>query len=107
MLSVKGYDLLLGRTVSEKAARQQVFDIVAPYFLSSEDMETVAEANPEEMAHWLETFTATQKGLVHTSLNFATKLYCIDRYFPSKGSVPTPEHAAELGLPSGKSILSR
>ncbi len=73
----------------------------------SEDMETVAEADPEEMAHWLETFTATQKGLMHTSLNIAAKLYCIDRYFPSKGSIPTPEHAAELGLPPGKSFLSR
>ncbi len=105
MLSMKGYDLLLGRTMSEKAARQQVFYIIAPYFLSSEDMETVAD--PEEMAHWLETFTATQKGFVHTSLNVAAKLYCIDRYFPSKGSIPTPKHAAELGLPAGKSFLSR
>ena len=107
MLSVKGYDIPLGRTVGEKATRQQVFDIIALYFLSSEDMETVAEANPEEMAHWLETFIATQKGLVHTSLNIAAKLYCIDRYFPSKGSVPTSEHAAELELPSENSILSR
>ena len=86
MLSMKGYDLLLGRTMSEKAARQQVFDIIAPYFLSSEDMETVAEADPEEMAHWLETFTATQKGLVHTTLNMAAKEYCIATYYPPRGS---------------------
>ena len=30
MLSVKGYDLPLGRTSSEEAARQQVFDITLP-----------------------------------------------------------------------------
>ena len=107
MLSLKGYDIPVGRTASEKLTREEVFNLIAPYFLSSEDMETIGEADPEEMALWLETFTNTQKGLLYTSLNVATKSFCIDNYFPCKGSVPTPEHAAELGLPSGKSILSR
>jgi len=107
MLSLKGYDIPLGRTVGERAIRQQVFDIIAPYFLSSEDMETVAGADPEEMALWLETFTATQKGLLYTTLNIAAKDYCIATYYPSRGSIPTHEHGAELGLPAGKSILSR
>ncbi len=104
---MKGYDIPLGRTVSEKALRQLVFDIIAPYFLSSEEMKTVEEADPEEMAHWLETFTSTQKGLLYTTLNITAKEYCIATYYPPRGSIPTPEHAAELGLPAGKSILSR
>ncbi len=70
-------------------------------------METVAEADPEEMAIWLETFTATQKGLVYTSFNIAAKEYCIATYFPPNSSIPAPEHAAQLGLPAGKSFLSR
>ena len=107
MLSLKGYDIPVGRTAGEKATREEVFNLIAPYFLSSEDMETIGEADQEEMALWLETFTNTQKGLLYTSLNVATKSFCIDNYFPCKGSIPTPEHAAELGLPSGKSILSR
>ena len=107
MLSLKGYDIPVGRTGDEKLTREEVFNLIAPYFLSSEDMETIGEADPEEMALWLETFTNTQKGLLYTSLNVATKSFCIDNYFPCKGSIPTPEHAAELGLPSGKSILSR
>jgi hypothetical protein len=50
MLSLKGYEIPLGRTTSEQAARQQVFDVIAPYFLSAEDMKTVAETEEEEMA---------------------------------------------------------
>ena len=54
MPSLKGYEIPLGRTASEKAARQQVFDIIAPYFLSAEDMKIVAKTGEEEMALWLE-----------------------------------------------------
>ena len=107
MLSLKGYDIPLGRTVGEKALRRQVWDIIAPYFLSAEDMKTVAEADPEQMDLFLESFTATQKGLLYTTLSIAAKEYCIKTYYPARGSIPTPEHAAELGLPAGKSILSR
>jgi hypothetical protein len=107
MLSLKGYDIPLGRTVYEKSIRRQVWDIIAPYFLSAEDMKTVAEAHPEEMSLFLESFTATQKGLLYTTLSIAAKEYCIKTYYPARGSIPTPEHAAELGLPAGKSILSR
>ena len=107
MLSLKGYDIPLGRTVYEKSIRQQVWDIIAPYFLSAEDMKTVAEADPEPMDLFLESFTATQKGLLYTTLSIAAKEYCIATYYPPRGSIPTHEHAAELGLPAGKSILSR
>jgi hypothetical protein len=107
MLSLKGYDIPLGKTVSEKSIRQRVWGIIAPYFLSAEDMKTVAEADPEEMALFLESFTATQKGLLYTTLSIATKEYCIATYYPPRGSIPTFEHGAELGLPAGKSILSR
>ncbi len=107
MLSVRGCEIPLNRTTSEKAARQQVFDIIAPYFLSSEDIKTVADADQEEMALWLETFTATQKGLLYTTLNIAAKEYCIATCFLPNGSIPAPEHAAQLGLPAGKSFLSR
>ena len=91
MLSLKGYDIPLGRTTSEKAARQQVFDVIAPYFLSEEDMKTVAETEEEEMALWLETFTAMQKGLLFTSLNITAKEHCINRYFPPNGLIPAPK----------------
>jgi hypothetical protein len=72
-------------------------------------METVTETDPEDimMALCLETFTATQKGLVYTSWNIAAKEYCIATCFPPKCSIPTPEHAAELGLPAGKLFLSQ
>ncbi len=57
MLSLKGYDLPLGRTTREKATRQQVFDIIAPYFLSADDMEIVAESGrkigPSDWKHLL------------------------------------------------------
>jgi hypothetical protein len=69
MLSLLGHDIPLGRTTHDKAARQQFFDIIAHYFLSAEAIRTVGEAEQEEMTLWLETITATQKGLLYTSLN--------------------------------------
>lgn len=39
-------------------------------------MRTVTEAEPEETALWLETFTAKQEGLLYISLNIAAKEHC-------------------------------
>jgi hypothetical protein len=107
MLSRRGYDIPLGRTTVERAARQEVFDIIAPYFLSAEGLQTVEQADQEEVALWLETFTNTQKGLLYTSLNILAKEHCITTSFPPNGAIPPPHHAAQLGLPAGKSFLSR
>ncbi len=41
ILSLRGYDIPLGRTTVKRGARHGVFDIIAPYFLSAKIMRTV------------------------------------------------------------------
>ena len=84
MLGLLGHDIPLGRTTADKAARQQVFDIIAPYFLSAEAIRTVGESEQEETTLWLETFTATQKGLLYTSLNICCEGAWHFKTFPAE-----------------------
>ena len=74
-MSLYGFDVPLGKTSTDKRKRREVFEIIHPYTLSEEDMEEVAEAGEQQIELWLESFTATQKGLLGTTLSYYTKQY--------------------------------
>jgi hypothetical protein len=106
MMSIRGYDIPLGRTTKDNALRQEVFDIIAPYVLSAE-IRMVNETDPHNRNLWFETFTNSQKGVLFTSLNGLAKDYYRKNYFPDNGAYPPVEFASLLGLPSGMSFLVR
>ena len=107
MMSVRGYDIPIGKTKTEVLARQELFDIIHPYVLSAEDMKIVNREDEHVRALWFETFTNAQKGVLLTSLGILSKEEFSTNFFPPKGSLPPPECAALMGLPPGKSFLHR
>ena len=81
--------------------------VIAPYCLSTEDMEEVETFSRREMDVWLQSFTNTQKGVIFTSLLSNAKEWFRKKYFPSAGAYPATSYAELLGLPAGHTILER
>ncbi len=106
-MSIVGYDIPLGRTTKDNTLRQEVFDLIAPYVLSAEEIQMVDETDPQIRGLWFETFTNSQKGVLFTSLNALAKEFYRKFYFPDNGTCPPPEFAALLCLPPGMSFLAR
>ena len=107
MMSVAGMDLPLGKSSKDQLLRERVYNIIAPYCMSKEDMEEVEAFSERERNLWLESFTNTQKGLIFTSLFSNAKDWFRQKYFPSGGAYPASTYANLIGLPPGKSILER
>ena len=89
-MSVRGYDIPVGKTAADQKARQEILDIIAPYIFSPEDMRTIHEESETGRALWLETFTNSQKGMLFTGLNITAKDEYSRRFFPFGGAVPAP-----------------
>jgi hypothetical protein len=68
MMSVVGHELPLGKSSEDQILRDRIFNLIAPYCLSTEDMEEVETFSRREMDVWLQSFTNTQKGVIFTSL---------------------------------------
>lgn len=64
---VVGHKMPLGRSTADQVLRNEIFDIINPYFLSPEDLQIVNVADVQQKTLWLETITNTQKG---SSMNF-------------------------------------
>lgn len=105
-LALHGPDIPMARSPLDKIRRKEVFDIIAPYTMSTDDMETF-EATPERVQDlWLESFTASLKGILFTSLQRLTK-YEFSKCFPSHGASPAQIHGSAVGIFPGQSILDR
>ena len=72
-MSLLGYDVPLGKSAIDKANRREVFEIIHPYIMSPADMEEVEAAGDQVKDLWLESFTATQKGMICTALSYFNK----------------------------------
>ena len=107
MMSERGYDIPVGKSSADQKARQEIFDIIAPYIFSAEDMRIIHDESETGRILWLETFTNTQKGILFTGLNLLAKDEYSTRFFPRGGALPAPDYAKMLGLPPGKTFLSR
>ena len=73
MMSVRGYDIQVGKSAADQKARQEIFDIIAQYIFSPEDMRIIHEESEPVRALCLETFSNSQKGMLFTSLNIPAK----------------------------------
>ena len=105
-LALYGPDIPMARNPLDKIRRKEIFDIVVPYTMSREDVE-IFEATPERLQDlWLESFTASLKGILYTSLKKLTKDE-FSKCFPSHGASPAQIHGAAVGILSGQSILDR
>jgi len=56
-----------------------------------EDLVTVRQTDPALKALWLETFTNSLKGMLHSNLNINAKYEFADNFFPSRGALPPPD----------------
>ena len=105
-MSMHSINVPLGKTAADKRKRKEVFEIIHPYIMSPADMEEVEEAGVEVKDLWLESFTATQKGMIGTTLSYYTKQY-FQYFFPSRGLIPNNKYGSLVGLPPGATILQR
>ncbi len=89
--------------------RNEIFEIIYPYVLWSDDLVTVQQTNPVIKALWLETFTNSEslKGMLHNNLNINAKHEFAGNFFPPRGALPPPDFGVLLGLEFEKSILHR
>jgi hypothetical protein len=88
MLSEYGYDFPTGRSMTALNARNGIFEIIHPYLLSKDDLETVQRTDPGINALWLETFTNSLKGMLHNNLNINAKHEFAGNFFPPRGALP-------------------
>ncbi len=47
VMSIRGFDIPLGRTTKDNALRQEVFDLIASYVLLAEEIRMVNETEPQ------------------------------------------------------------
>ena len=105
-MSLYGTDVPMRVTHADNIRRRKIFNIIAPYVLSQQDMSTVQETPQNLVDLWLTTFTNSQKGVIGNLYN-QTKSMAKQLFFPSSGTVPAQENAALVGLRSGTTILDR
>ncbi len=107
-MSVVGHELPLGKSTEDQILRDRIFNMIAPYCLSTEDMEDLETFSERERDVWLQSFTNTQKGVIFTSLlSNAKEWFRKKKKFPSAGAYPATSYAELLGLPAGHTILER
>ena len=107
MMSVVGHEIPLGKSSEDLILRDRIFNMIAPYCLSTEDMEELETFSKREIDVWLQSFTNTQQGVIFTSLLSNAKEWFRKKYFPSAGAYPASAYAELLGLPAGHTILER
>ena len=105
-MALYGPDIPLARSPVDNAKRRQIFDIVAPYTMSTEDVQMVDAAPQRVQDLWLESFPASLKGMLFTSLQKLTKDE-FGKSFPAYGAFPAPMHAEAVGLAANQTILDR
>ena len=86
--------------------RQKIYGIIAPYVLSAEDMQEIDEAPRQLKELWLESLAKTNRTMVQTNMQRATK-ELLRKALPSKDLVPSRRFRVMLGLEDETSILHR
>ena len=105
-MALYGPDIPLARNIVDQRKRKEIFDIIAPYSMSLDDME-IFESTPQKVQDlWLESFTASVKGMLFTGLQKLSKIE-FGKCFPAHGASPAAVHGASVGLGPGQSILHR
>ena len=105
-MSLYGFDVPCGKNGLAVSRRQKIYDIIAPYVLSAEDMKEIAEAPRQLKELWLESLANTNRTMVHTNTQRATK-ELLRKAFPSKDLVPSRRFRVMLGLEDETSVLHR
>jgi len=90
----------------DQEARDLIFDIIAPYCLSAEDIEAIDEYPVHIRNLWLTSFTNSQNVMIFSKLLPAVKDQ-FRTYFPHKGASPKASVGRKIGLLPGQSILDR
>ena len=90
----------------DQEARDLIFDIVAPYCLSAEDIEAIEEYPVHIRNLWLTSFTNSQNVMIFSKLLPAVKDH-FRTYFPHNGASPKASVGRKVGLLPGQSILDR
>ena len=105
-MSLYGFDVPCGRNSKATARRKKIFDIIAPYVMSQEDIDAVAERPVLLRDLWLESLANTHRTMLHSKLQRNTKDF-LHKFFPSNGCLPKAKNAALVGLSASATILDR
>ena len=97
-MSMYGFEVPCGRNQLAAGRRKKVFDIIAPYVMSQDDLDAVAERTQYLRDLWLESMANAARTMLQSKLQVKTKEF-MRRFFPSNGLFPTKKHAALIGLP--------
>lgn len=104
-MALYGSDVPNSKKPVDASRREQIFSIVAPYCLSRDDLNAIAEYPDNIKDMWLMTFTNSQSVMLGKLLT-CTKEY-FRKYFPSGGASPKTSLGKKIGLDPGQSILDR
>ena len=105
-MALYGYHVPFRKTPEDSARRKVVFDIIAPYCLSKDDMKVVQASSQQQQDLWLESFANSQKVLLHIKL-LQTAKNCFRKYFPDGAVSPLRRDGKMVGLEPGQTILDR
>jgi len=105
-MALTGADVPNGKSAEHQLRREEIFDIVAPYCFSAEDMAALAEYPDSVKDLWLMSFTNSQNVMISSKLMTAVKDH-FRSYFPDKGASPKASLGKKIGLVPGQSILDR
>jgi hypothetical protein len=105
-MSMFGFDVPCGRNQVAASRRKKIFDVIAPYVMSQEDIDTVASRPAYLRDLWLESFANAARTMLSSKLQIRTK-ELLRKFFPSNGLLPTKRHAALIGMAPNATILDR
>jgi len=106
-MALYGVDVPTSKKDDDIQRRQTIFDIVAPYCLSADDIEAVNNEYADNIRDlWLASFTCSQNVMIYTKLMSSVKEH-FRNYFPPNGLSPKACLGRKIGLAPGQSILDR
>jgi hypothetical protein len=105
-MALYGYDVPYTKKSSDVERRAKVYDIISPYCFSKQDLRELASYPDHIREMWLQTFTNSQKVMLHSKLLIATKEW-FRKFFPSDGASPNIRFGEQIGLANGQTILER
>jgi len=105
-MALYGSNVPGARKSEDQEARDLIFDIIAPYCLSAEDIEAIDEYPVHIRNLWLTSFTNSQNVMIFSKLMSTVKDH-FRTYFPHKAASPKASLGRKVGLMPGQSILDR
>ena len=104
-MSLFGYDVPSGKNQVAIGRRRKIFEIIAPYVMSQNDIDVVREKPLLLRDIWLESMANSARTMLNSKLQARTKDF-LRKFFPSD-SLPSKKYAALIGMSPGTSILDR